>query len=50
MKYVEAAKKIVAKILVKKSEQAAVKSANSACLSWQYQPKTSKAIEKLRKF
>ena len=50
MRFAKVAKACVAKALVKKSEQSAVKSANSACYSWQYQPKTSEAIKKLRKF
>ena len=50
MRLAKVAKACVSKALVKKSEQSAVKSANSTCLSWQYQPKTSEAIKKLRKF
>lgn len=50
MKFVEIAKKCVSNSLIKKSETSAVKSANSACFSWQYQPKESEKIKKLRKF
>ncbi len=50
MKLVEIAKKSVSYSLIKKSEISAVKSANSACLSWQHQPKESEKIKKLRKF
>lgn len=50
MKFVKIAKKRISNLLIRKSETSAVESANSACLSWQYQPKESKKIKKLRKF
>ena len=50
MKFAETAKKCVSNSLIKKSESSAVKSANSACFSWLYQPKESEKIKKMRKF
>lgn len=50
MKFAKIARKCVSNSLVKKSESSAIKGANSACLSWQYQPKESEKIKKLRKF
>ena len=50
MEFMGKAKSCIIKMLVKKAEQSAVKSANSACYSWQYQPKESDKIKNLRKF
>lgn len=50
MKISEKAKKAILSAVSKKSVSAAVKSANTACMVWQYQPKESEKIKNLRKF
>lgn len=42
--------KISLKVISRFATKSAVKSANTACLVYQYQPKTSEKIKKLRKF
>ena len=42
--------KISLKVISRCAVKSAVKSANTACLVYQYQPKTSEKIKKLRKF
>ncbi len=44
------AKKALLSAVAKKSVSSSVKSANTACAVWQYQPKASEKIKKLRKF
>lgn len=46
----EKAKKAILCTAAKKSVCSSVKSANTACPIWQYQPKESEKIKKLRKF
>lgn len=43
-------KKSVMNAVKNVATRAAVKSANSACVWWHYQPKQTDAIKKLRKF
>lgn len=50
MKFAEKVQKWVSHSLIRKSENYAIKNANSACWSWIYQPKESENIKKLRKF
>ncbi len=50
MKFAEKVQKCVSHAMIKKSESYAIKNANSACMSWLYQPKESENIKKLRKF
>ncbi len=46
----EKAKKAILFAVAKKSAVSTVKGANTACAVWQYQPKESEKIKKLRKF
>lgn len=46
----EKAKKAILSAVAKKSVRSAVRSANTACVLWQYQPKESAKIKNLRKF
>lgn len=50
MNILKKAKKAVLSIASKKSMDLSVKSANTACPIWQYQPKESEKLKKLRKF
>ncbi len=50
MNICEKAKKTMLCATAKKSVASSVKSANTACALWQYQPKESEKIKKLRKF
>lgn len=50
MNICENAKKAMLSAAAKKSVASSVKSANTACIIWQYQPKESEKIKKLRKF
>lgn len=44
------AKRRMLSAVAQKSVASTVKSANTACIIWQYQPKESEKIKKLRKF
>lgn len=50
MNICEKAKKVMLCATAKKSMASSVKGANTACALWQYQPKESEKIKKLRKF
>ena len=43
-------KKAVMKVLAGAAYNSAVNDANTACIFWQYQPKASAKVKKLRKF
>ncbi len=49
MKFVSKAVNSVSKALIATSERSAIKSANTACAAWQYQPKMPKALKKVCK-
>ena len=50
MKVNEKAKKVLLSSTVTKAVNLSVRSANTSCVIWQYQTKTSDAVKKLRKF
>lgn len=50
MNVLKKAKKAVLGFTSKKSVALSTKSANTACAVWQYQPKESEKLKKLRKF
>lgn len=50
MKITKSIKKTVLKSINVSSANSAEKSANTACLVWQYQPKATDKVRKLRKF